>query len=317
MTRRPRGGASVRERPRFGGVTPLGQGTPYVESLTGYLQRLANTYEIPTATLFGRAVYPALQARGLWRSRLSDVLRRHAYALNGADEVARLGVDRLETLAGRNDLADCSFLTLGDLELIRRAEVVADGKRWCPACWRADGPPGGRYERKLWALAVVEACPVHGTALTERCFACGRRQPVIARDVGVGTCGLCGADLAGPVEPSTPRDGSDATRQAWYAGEAAALLAAVHVSGLLGFDAARLAAARRRGLADLLERSGRVGAHPAAVQRVERWQRRWGRPNLEEVFSVLWRARWPIAGLFPGAVQRALASRPVGAGECR
>ena len=302
------------EHPRFGGVAPLGQGTPYVESLTGYLQRLANTYEIPPATLFGRSVYPALQAHGLWRSRFSDVLRRHAYALNGADEVARLGLDRLTTLTGRTDLADCSFLTLGDFELVRRAEVVAEGKRWCAACWHADGAPGGRYERKLWGLAVVEACPVHGTALVERCVACGRRQPVIARDVAVGTCALCGADLAEPVEPSTPRDGSDATRQAWYSGEAATLLAAVYVSGLLGFDAGRLASARERGLADLLERSERVAAHPGAVRRIVRWQRRWGRPNLEEVFSVLWRARWSIAGLFPGAVQRALASRPAGCG---
>ena len=141
---------------------------------------------------------------------------------------------------------------------------------------------------------------MHGTALVERCVACGRRQPVIARDVAVGTCGLCGADLAEPVEPSTPREAPDLTRQAWYAGEAATLLAAVRVSELLGFDPARLAHARQRGLADLLERSGRVGAYPAAVRRIERWQRRWGRPNLEEVFSVLWRARWPIAGLFPG-----------------
>ena len=68
------------------------------------------------------------------------------------------------------------------------------------------------------------------------------------------------------------------------------------------------------GLADLLEHSGQVGANPAAVRRIERWQLRWGRPNLEEVFSVLWRARWPIVGLFPGAVQRALASWPVGDG---
>ena len=289
----------------------MGKGTPYVESLSGYLQRLANAYENPPAKLFERSVFPALQEQKVWKSRLDDVLRRHAYALNGADEAARMGVDQLSKLTGRTDLSECAFLALADLKLIRRKEVVVEGKRWCSDCWRADG---ARYERKLWGLAVVEACPVHGTALIERCFACGRRQPVIVRDVSVGNCGLCGADLCGTGEQATPRNGSDATRQAWYAREAAALVDSVHVSQLLGFGADPLADARQRGLADLLQHSERVRNYPAAVKRIQRWQHRWGRPNLEEVFSVLWRARWPVARLFPGDVQRALANRPARVG---
>ncbi len=310
----PPGRGSVPDGPRFPGVDPLGRGTPHVESLTGYLQRLANAYAIPPATLFEKSVYPALREQGLWRSRLGDVLRRHAYALNGADETARAGVRELSRLTGRLDLSECSFLALADYELIRRKEVVAEGRRWCPACWRADGAPGARYERKLWGLALVEACPVHGTALVGRCVTCGRRQPVIVRDVAVGICGLCGADLSETDGRAAPRDEPDAARQAWYAREAAALLAAVHVSQLSGFAADQLADARRRGLAELVARSGHVRRHPAVVRRIERWQRRWGRPNLEEIFSVLWRARWPVAGLFPDAVQRALASRRARAG---
>ena len=60
----------------------------------------------------------------------------------------------------------------------------------------------------------MEVCPVHETALIERCFA-GGRQPVIVRDVSVGVCGLCGA-----VAEATRSDEFNAKRQAWYAQEA-------------------------------------------------------------------------------------------------
>lgn len=201
-------------------------------------------------------------------------------------------------------------MTVGELQLVHRKELVSGGKRWCCACWRSDGDPGVRYERKIWGLSVVEACPVHGTALIQRCFACGRRQPVIARDVYVGVCGHCGVDLCETGTEFAPRAVSDAERQSWYAREAASLIDAVNVSQLLGFDADTLADARRRGLVDLLDRSTKVQDHPAARKQVNSWLRRWGRPSLEQVFSALWCARWPVAKLFPDEVRRIVAEPP-------
>ena len=297
----------------FEGVEPLGKRTPYVESLSGYLQRVANVYAIQPADLLEMYVLPVLREQGLWKSRLGDVLRRHAYAMNGAGQIARISVGRMSALTARDDLSECSFLTVADLELIHSNDLVAERKRWCSRCWRADGEPGLRYERKLWALSVVEACPVHDVALTQRCFACGRRQPVVVRDVAVGVCGHCGADLGEAGAPELPRAADETGRQSWYAREAASLVHAVNVSRLMGFDPHSLAAARATGLADLLERSDSVHGHPAAVEQVDRWQREWRRPHLETMFSVLWRARWPVARLFPEAVQRVVAA-PLGSG---
>ena len=230
--------------------------------------------------------------------------------MNGAGQAARLAVDRMTVLTGRHDLSECSLLTVGDLKLLHRKELVVEGKRWCCSCWRSDGDMGARYERKLWGLSVVEACPIHGTALVQRCFACGRRQPIIVRDVSVGVCGPCGADLCGVSAEGVLRDASDGGRQSWYAREAASLLDAVNVSQLLGFGESGLAEAREQGLAELLEHSTRARDYPAAVKQVLRWQQRWSRPILEELFSVLWRARWPIVKLFPGDVQKVMAEPP-------
>lgn len=93
------------EQPGYAGIEPRGKGTPFVESLSGYLQHVANLYEIPPATLFQEDVLPVLREQGLWKARPGDVLKRHSYAMNGAGLAARMTVERLSTLTGRRDLS--------------------------------------------------------------------------------------------------------------------------------------------------------------------------------------------------------------------
>ena len=64
-----------------------------------------------------------------------------------------------------------------------------------------------------------------------------------------------------------------------------------------------LAAARRDGLRRLLEPVEGAAPNAAIAKRLRGWLERDGRPMLEALFSVLWRARCRVLELFPDTVR--------------
>ena len=292
----------------FSTVVPRGLGTPYVESVTSYLQRLANEHVVPPEKLFREKLLPAFRERNLLNASFSDLMRGDLQALNGAGDHARVAVACLTKQTGRKDLRDLAFLSLVRLQGISRRDLLARGKRWCSCCWRDDDATSGRYERNVWNLAVVEACPIHMTVLVERCLSCGRRQPDYSWDVRPGVCVPCGDELGGRPPLLDELEGSDDERRLWYARQAAQLIHCIDISSIQGLDAGAVAQARSQGLHALRAHLQRSGGPPAALSQVQRWIERWRTPGLEDIFSVLWRARWPVAGLFPDSVRRVLKS---------
>ena len=289
------------------GIAPRGLGTPHVESLTGYLQRLANEYVLPPAVLFRETVVPAVQRDRLWRRSLADLLREHARAIDGTDRPARIAVDCMAGNTGRTELARCAFLGLADLDLVQSDGLLVRHKRWCPSCW-ADDAAGGFafYERKLWTLSVVDACPVHSVVLLDRCFACGTQQPPISRDVRPGVCALCGQGLSVSAVHLDDADGTDAARRLWFAREAAVLVHGIDVVAMHGLDRSTLARSREQGLIALADHIARTEVSVAVAKTVNSWLKRWRRPKLEALFSVLWRSRWSVVRLFPKEIQAIL-----------
>ena len=292
---------------RFPGAPePKGIGTPQVESLTGYLQRVANAHALPPSTVFVDELLPVFRDRDLYRGHDRDIVRHHARAMNGAGEHARAAVETLSELTGRGDLASLSFLTVADVGTIASKGIVARGKRWCPHCWADDGNPEDRYERKLWNLSVVDACAAHRVALLERCPGCGLPQPTIASDVRVGVCSLCGRDLVTtPLALRPPGPGSEAARRLWYAEQASALVHAAEAVELMGISKESLDAARWAGLRALANHLERHGDREGVAGQVETWSGSAKRPSIETLFSVLWQAGWPVARLFPDAARTA------------
>ena len=291
------------DEPPFPGVEPCGLGTPYVESLTGYLQRLANEYVIPPARLFHDEIVPTMREHGLWTGKRPDLLNRRSRGMDGAEPAARHAVDAVCRLTGRSDLGRCTYLQFMTLDVFHNGVVLARQKRWCPCCWDDDASKTGPYERRLWSLSVVDACPIHSTVLVDRCYSCGRQQPPISSDVRPGICARCGRCLGSPPVRIDDTDGSDGSRRLWFAREAAVLIRAVDVAHIQGLDAGSLADARENGLQELHDHIVRGGGPSAVVQQIENWRWSWHRPRIEEIFSALWCARWPVANLFPPEVR--------------
>ena len=293
-------------RPPFSGVEPLGLGTSFVESLSGFLQRTANQHAYPPSMLFSQYLLPGIRKYGHWKCRASELFRLRAQSMNGAGHVADLALAQARKITGRGDLAQLSCVNVRKLD-VEADDVLGKRKRWCPECWREDDAHGGRYERKLWALSVVEVCPLHRTMLVERCWGCGQIQPVLARDVRVGICAHCGQDLCAGTTRVSEDSGSDGERQFWYAEQAASFVLGCDTCSAFRIDDEELAAARTQAFEDLKRvLSFELGPNHFSVRQVHAWGKHPAKVRLEALFSVLWEARWPVASLFPLPVREIL-----------
>ena len=300
-----RGGFSFVARSSAGaswlsGLVPRGLDTLYSESLSSYLQRLGNAFLLPPGDLLRELHSAAL---------LPDWFLKNPRAMDGARSPAESSLAWLASVSGRSDLRRCTLLALSDLGGLSADGLLVQYKRWCAPCWLEDGPDA--YERKLWNLSVVDVCPVHSAVLMDRCPACGRRQPVVSHDVRIGICALCGESLDGaPVALSEPY-AADAARRLWFARQAAMFIHALDVAELLEVGAVSMSAARCDGLRALVQSVDHSLYRESLAMKVDGWLARDSHPTLDALFSVLWRAKWPVIELFPSQVRSIVETKAV------
>ena len=171
-------------------LEPVGVGTTCVEGLSSYVVRLAVAHLVPTR-LFVAELFPRsfgclardamLGRRGVWLNGMGSTAGEVAFALEGF--TLRRGLERLTLRALR--------------ELLPPGRVLAQRRRWCPACYaRMRRECGECWDPLLWFLAPVEWCLRHRRRLADGCPSCERSQPWLPRDTALGWCAWCGHDLA-------------------------------------------------------------------------------------------------------------------------
>lgn len=197
---------AIPPRSRLFCLPPVGIGTAAVESLTGYVGRLALAHGVAVRRLVEEEILPLLgrpyllsaENRGRSSSFWQDSETR---ALNGTGTLARDLVRALETLTGRDDLR---FLTLRPwAEVVPVKGLLRHRRAWCPACyteWRQAGAV--IYEPLLWVLAPVTACPRHRRRLQQACPYRDCRPPalLLGQRSRPGHCAACGRWLGIPAE---------------------------------------------------------------------------------------------------------------------
>ena len=281
------------------GLVPSALDTPYAESLSGYLQRLGNAFLVPPGDLLRELHSAAL---------LADSFLVRPRAMDGARSPAESSVAWLASVTGRSDLRRCTLLALTHLGGLSPDGLLVRHKRWCPTCWHQDSDP---YERKLWNVLVVDVCPVHSALLMDRCPVCARQQPAVSRDVRIGICALCGESLDGDPIALVDPVGVDGFRRLWFARQAAVFIHALDVAELLDVDARLMAEARRDGLRALVDSSERTPYAVSLATKIDGWIARGSHPTLDVLFSVLWRAQWPVIELFPSDVRSIVETKTV------
>ena len=181
-------------RSRLFALEPIGVGTSFVESLTGYVSRLAEAHTVSVGNLVGRALSAAT-------SKLSGVsLNRQVaglhgfyaqgHAVNSFGNLPKTWVDALEKVTLQRNLR---LLTLLPFDGVFSLDgVFRRSRAWCPACyeeWKSAGKIV--YEPLLWAMKLVTICPKHRRLLEDNCPYCHRALPALAVFSRPGYCSAC------------------------------------------------------------------------------------------------------------------------------
>jgi len=173
-------------------LAPVGVGTPFVESLTSYLKRLAQAHHLKVVDL---VTFCGTQgATDILPSTLQKLSRIDGMTENGANWSALL-----RDLTCQDNMACLSMnywrLLLNPYRLLRQCHA------WCPLCFTdalQDQTP--LYEPLAWRLQSVEVCIRHGHPLVEQCPACGKSFTTLSNWAVVGCCPKCECWLGKPAD---------------------------------------------------------------------------------------------------------------------
>ena len=225
-------------RSRLYHLAPIGVGTAEVESLTGYLVRLAAAHSVSPFVLVRGEIAAAFasERRAQIHIQLSALMGCAARRLDGLEPDAGRWTDALAALTGRRDLAGLTLRRWAGV--IASHDLLRATRAWCPACyaaWRVEGRDV--YQPLLWTLLVVTVCARHRQPLRDRCprSTCRRPQPLIAPAIQPGYCTACGSWLGEgddvPAEGSPPIPEAALAWKLWVAEVVGEMLA---TSALLG-----------------------------------------------------------------------------------
>ena len=156
--------------------SPRGLESGAVESLSGYCARQSAHIAVPSGIFVKRALDGVVQDRAP-RSQYNVVVNTRAGTMNGCGSLAREVEAGVRLLTDRRELRRLSYSAFADLFGFSDRDLLSRQRRWCSKCWEEDGAEP--YERKVWWLAIVDACAVHGSLLDFRCPTCGRAQPAL------------------------------------------------------------------------------------------------------------------------------------------
>lgn len=231
-------------------LEPIAIGTPFVESLTSYVSRLAEVHAVRVSDLVGSALAQCAPYDG---PIISTSARDHAIgsgfhsgpqSINGVTEDARRWIAAVE---GATGLGHLRFLTMAPLkQAFCRQSLFRSIQAWCPNCfqeWAASQSPV--YWPLLWALRPVRLCILHRRPLDEMCPNCIRHFGPLTTRSRPGYCPRCQNWLGRPSnsESSAPRYTDE---EVWVAARMADILASMpeleenHLGDILRENLAKL-----------------------------------------------------------------------------
>jgi len=228
--------AALPPRSRLYSQKPLGIGTPLVESITGYVSRLADAHAVSVSDMVSRelSLIGSKPARPFGcfvpRDRTTGPhgFRGVVRPANGWGETAKRWVAALERATLQTNLR---FLTLLPYEgVFSNERLFRRNRAWCPACYEDCRRTGAIvYEPLLWTIRVVTICLQHRRPLEEVCPHCHGRMRPVGPYARPGHCSKCLEWLGreGASEPFTRAHKDCETDGAlWRAQAVAELLAA-------------------------------------------------------------------------------------------
>ncbi len=179
---------TIPTRSRLFQLEPIGIGTPYVESLTSYLTRLAQCHNVLLGDLVAREIKTILPKT--YKSKDLFCTKHPSGTANSTGKVAKYLLLALEKLTLRNDLENLTLLKWSPV--LSQRNLINPVKKWCSVCYQEqyeDNKP--IYEQLIWFFKTVDVCPIHQTFLQTSCPHCHQLIPSLARNSRPGYCSHC------------------------------------------------------------------------------------------------------------------------------
>ena len=218
----------IPKRSRLYSLEPMNVGTAEVESLTGYVARLAEAHCVTVSDLVGGELSDFACPTPLFTrdpsSHRSNSFYPQSYSVNGIGDVPRKWVGVLETATQRRGLSDLTLLALADL--FSESHLFRDVSAWCPSCFESRRRHDVQHESLLWTIGIVKVCPIHRELLEEICPHCRRRSRPLAAYARPSHCSRCGGWLGGGGATEKSMSESNLEREIWIAKSVGELLAA-------------------------------------------------------------------------------------------
>ncbi|MFM2315030.1 MAG: hypothetical protein RLZZ04_4306 [Cyanobacteriota bacterium] len=186
----------IPQRSRLYSLKPIAIETPFAESLSSYLTRLAQEHCLPLKKLIMGEIAPIVLGNRYQPKMLSNNVSiilgnsNAKSAINGMRDMTRSLVNALEQLTLRQHLRYLSCLTWK--AVIKEQGLFRQNKAWCPQCfeqWRQESKT--IYEPLLWSFKDVKYCLQHNCKLYDRCPHCDSQQKAIANNFRLGYCHKC------------------------------------------------------------------------------------------------------------------------------
>ncbi|MBW4695877.1 MAG: TniQ family protein [Lyngbya sp. HA4199-MV5] len=176
--------------------------TPYVESLTGHITRLAESHSVYPGVLMEREIAPLLAKQ--YAGANLHTIYKHTCALNGTGVMASDLAQALSSLTAHNKLHLLTLLPWS--EVFPSRALLRSTRAWCPKCYEEQRTNHCEiYEPLLWTLNLVGVCPIHQQVLCSICPHCNQPNLPLSWRARVGHCSKCGKWL-GNLSPTPSKD---------------------------------------------------------------------------------------------------------------
>ncbi|NUH86387.1 TniQ family protein [Bacillus firmus] len=180
------------ERSFLYNIKPIGYNSPFVESLTSLLNRIADAYLISPGTLFNEIFVPRLNKEYLKaiKSRGGNGFFDDSNGINGFGIYAKNLKSITEELTQNIDLVNTTLLLWEDVLPVRG--LLRKKKAWCPVCYE-EMKKGNRtiYDPLIWSIAESFVCTKHNIRYDFFCCRCKKEIVFLSRRGKPGYCPHC------------------------------------------------------------------------------------------------------------------------------
>lgn len=164
-------------------LKPMGVGTPYIESLSSYIKRLAQQHHLWVVDLLE---FCAEQTD-------KNVMLTTTHKFHGIDGLSGSGRTWSLLLSELTQHPDVRYLSMAYWDFVLNPyRLLKQHHTWCPLCYAASQQAGTPvYTPLIWKLQAVDVCLVHRVNLLVYCPHCNKRFRSMSSNAVCGFCPKC------------------------------------------------------------------------------------------------------------------------------